>query len=190
MGGAVEDAPAKQRCGQIDHQARGLAAIIEKRVKLDEIERRHQIAVVEDLHHKMGLAEGRATGHRGAHGGRNRRIKEINVERDMQQAVTDYADMLNVRWMHVPPARLDRGRIVTVTQGSPGWPDLLLAKDKRLAVIELKVGYNRPTQAQQDWLDDMPNSYVCRSFDEARPIVDWVAGKSELPGPKALKAAA
>jgi hypothetical protein len=40
----------------------------------------------------------------------------------------------------------------TSKRSAPGFPDVVLARAPRLIVAELKVGDNRPTEAQEEWL--------------------------------------
>src|SRR6056297_3737694 len=86
QGGAIKDAAAKRRGRKIDHHLRGAAAIIEKGVQLHEVERGHQPAVADHLHHQMRLADGGPAGYGGADSGGEGGIEEIHVERDMQRA--------------------------------------------------------------------------------------------------------
>lgn len=60
--------------------------------------------------------------------------------------------------VHFRPGRTKAGHWRTACQGdAAGWPDLfLLRMDGRkpaIIVIELKVGKNRPTMAQRDWIE-------------------------------------
>src|SRR6056297_4095082 len=79
-GGAVEDAAAKRRGCEIDHHLRGAAAITEKGVQLHEVERGHQPAVADHLHHQMRFADGGPAGHGGADSWSEGRVEEIHVE--------------------------------------------------------------------------------------------------------------
>jgi hypothetical protein len=63
-------------------------------------------------------------------------------ERDFQQQVVDLATAYGFRHFH--PLRM-RG-------SDPGWPDLTLVKPPRIVYCELKVGRNRLTPAQEEWI--------------------------------------
>src|SRR5882724_10298511 len=82
-GRTVEDASAEKACRQFDQNAGALAAVVEEWIKFDQIERRHQAAVREHLHHQMRFAECRAAGDGGAHARRELRVEEIDIETDM-----------------------------------------------------------------------------------------------------------
>lgn len=67
--------------------------------------------------------------------------------------VLQFARLLRWRTAHFRPGLTQSGRWVTAVQGDgAGFPDLLLARGPRLVVAELKVGRNKPTEAQEDWL--------------------------------------
>ena len=50
-----------------------------------------------------------------------------------------------------------------------GWPDLVLLRPPRVIAAELKVGRNKPTEAQREWLELMADcvmeTYVWRPED-------------------------
>ncbi len=48
---------------------------------------RDEAALVEQLHREVSLAHGRPTGHGGAHGGRDVRVEEVDVQRDVDARV-------------------------------------------------------------------------------------------------------
>ncbi len=52
-----------------------------------------------------------------------------------------------------PPSRRPSGAYSTLTQGHNGWPDLVLIKNGRLLVIELKRRGNHTTVEQDVWLE-------------------------------------
>lgn len=68
-----------------------------------------------------------------------------------QQTVMDFARLR--RWMcvHVRPARTEQGWR-TPYEGDPGLPDLILARDGRVILAELKARGGRPTPMQRKWL--------------------------------------
>lgn len=73
-------------------------------------------------------------------------------ETDYQQRLIDAAHTLGWMAHHARPARTAKGWRTPVV-GDPGFPDLVLSKDGRVIVAELKVGTNQPTAAQRCWLD-------------------------------------
>ena len=59
------------------------------------------------------------------------------------------------RWrvVHVRPSLVREGRWLTHGAGDiAGWPDLLAVRGPRALAVECKVGRNKATQAQLDWL--------------------------------------
>ena len=60
---------AEQTSDEFDHRARGEAAVVQKRIELDQIELAHQALILKHLHHQMRLAIGRPARHRGADAG-------------------------------------------------------------------------------------------------------------------------
>lgn len=57
------------------------------------------------------------------------------------------------RTFHARPARMKRGWRTAVSGSGVGFLDILAIKERRLLVVELKVGRNRTTPAQDAWLD-------------------------------------
>ena len=57
-------------------------------------------------------------------------------------------------WMvvHIRPAKTARG-YRTPYEGDPGLPDIIASRLGRTILAELKVGKNKPTQEQREWLD-------------------------------------
>lgn len=76
-----------------------------------------------------------------------------HVESDFQRAVITYAESQGWRVHTERPAMTNRG-YVTPVQGSPGWPDLVLAKLTRPVIfVELKTNTGRLDNEQVIWLD-------------------------------------
>ena len=71
------------------------------------------------------------------------------TEADFQSRVIDLARVLGYRVAHFRPARTANGWRTAMT-GNPGWPDLVLLKQGRLILAELKSekGMLAPDQAQ------------------------------------------
>ncbi len=64
------------------------------------------------------------------------------TEKQFQAAVIKLARLLRWRVYHTHDSR----------RSAAGWPDLVLVRGPSLLFIELKVGVNRLTPAQADWL--------------------------------------
>jgi hypothetical protein len=68
--------------------------------------------------------------------------KRKQTEKQFMQAVIDFARFRG--WMVFHPFDSRRSE--------PGWPDLVLVRDRCLIFAELKVEPNKPTKAQREWL--------------------------------------
>lgn len=73
-------------------------------------------------------------------------------EADWQSRVMDAARRAGWLCCHFRAALTQRGRWVTPLQGDKGAPDLLLAKDGRVLLAELKKTGGKPTPEQKAWL--------------------------------------
>lgn len=65
--------------------------------------------------------------------------------------VMDYARLRGWLRVHIRPARTSR-RWRTPYEGDPGLPDLVLARDGQVLLVELKVPRGRTTAEQDAWL--------------------------------------
>lgn len=63
------------------------------------------------------------------------------------------AKLLGWRTAHFRPARTARGWRTAVAGDGAGWPDLVLVKDGRLVVAELKSAAGRVRDEQRRWLE-------------------------------------
>ena len=72
-------------------------------------------------------------------------------EKGWQQEVIAYAHDHGWRVAHFRPARTARGWR-TPMQGDPGFPDLVLARDGAVLLIELKKWGEHPSEEQLDWI--------------------------------------
>lgn len=95
------------------------------------------------------------------------------LERDFQANVTTLATTLGWLIHH------DRGDYRECIGGDAGFPDLVLAKNGRVIFLELKAKGNKPTEAQQRWLEALPDSYLVYPDD-----MQWIA---ELLGPNGVE---
>lgn len=111
-------------------------------------------------------------------------INFLTKEDKLQKAVMNYLKLnySNVFAIHVP----NEGKRTPFERykfkylgGVSGVPDILVfhtnSKYSGLA-IELKVGYNKPTENQKMCLERLKNAfwdaYWCNSFDDAKNIID------------------
>lgn len=110
-------------------------------------------------------------------------------ESQLEAAVLDLAGMTGWLGAHFRPAMLPGGRWATHMTGDTGFPDLVLARPGRLAIVELKDSRGRPSAEQVRWLDFIETV----AGDEVdvclwRPA-DWLSGavaaylKGEGPAP-------
>lgn len=74
------------------------------------------------------------------------------LEKDFQRDVVQLARTLGWRVALFRPARTTKGWRTAVGADGAGWPDLMLVRD-RLVAAELKVGRNRLTPEQADWIE-------------------------------------
>ena len=87
--------------------------------------------------------------------------KFIGKEDDFQKSVARYLDILGILWFHCP----NEGKVPIHYRAKQkakglksGVPDILIFEPKGKfngMAIELKVGYNKPSEAQIQWLDDL-----------------------------------
>lgn len=76
------------------------------------------------------------------------------TEIEFTSMVLKLAKLHGWRTMHQLPGMNRRGAWTTATQGDGvGWPDIVFLRDDKLIVAELKVGKNKVTPAQDEWLD-------------------------------------
>lgn len=77
------------------------------------------------------------------------------TEKQFQKQVIELARLAGYRVAHFRPAWTRDGKMVTPVQANgAGFPDLVLANPKRhhLLFAELKVGKNKLTPEQKEWL--------------------------------------
>lgn len=63
-------------------------------------------------------------------------------EADFQRRITDYCDLLGLKWHHETDSR----------KSPAGFPDLVILGDGGVIFAELKADRGRVTPAQNDWL--------------------------------------
>jgi hypothetical protein len=84
---------------------------------------------------------------------RRRVASSPELERDFQKAVVELAQLAGWRVAHFRPAKTSKGWRTPVAADGAGFPDLVLVRESRLVVAELKSGTGRVSQEQQGWLD-------------------------------------
>lgn len=80
------------------------------------------------------------------------RRESMLTEADFQRRIIDLARLRGWRVVHIRPAWVRSGRMVTPYEGDPGLPDLVLARRGRVLLAELKSDRGKPTLDQQAWL--------------------------------------
>jgi len=93
-------------------------------------------------------------------------------EAQFTKLVIDLAAMYGWHVTHFRPAQMKSGKWATPLQGDAGFPDLVLVHDALgggVIFAELKVGNNRLSAGQQQWIDRLQNAkaetYVWRPHD-------------------------
>lgn len=92
-----------------------------------------------------------------------RSVRPGHVEADFQAAVIAYAESQGWRCHAERPARTASG-YRTAIQGSPGFPDLVLAKGGTVLFVELKSDTGSIDADQKIWLH-LLNAWVWRPLD-------------------------
>ena len=109
--------------------------------------------------------------------------KYKGTEDNLQKSVAQYLDSRNVLWCH-PPNGGSRNIIeATKLKGmgvKSGVPDCLIftqARGFHGLAIELKVGYNKPSDNQKEFIRGLEyNDWLCVvswSLDHCISIIDW-----------------
>lgn len=87
------------------------------------------------------------------------------TEADYVTRIIDTAHTLGWHVAHFRPARTSRGWR-TPMQGDPGFPDLVLARNGRVLLVEIKTNRGRIRHQQRAWLDALgPHATVWRPRD-------------------------
>lgn len=76
----------------------------------------------------------------------------VLTEDQFKKRIMDTAMLHGWRICHVRPARKLNGKWVTPVEGHAGLPDLILARDGRVLLIELKSERGELTDDQLQWL--------------------------------------
>ncbi len=110
-------------------------------------------------------------------------------ERSFQKSVAQYLDSIGVLWFHPPneAKRTPRQGAALKAQGlKAGVPDVMIIERRGSfppyngLAIELKVGYNKPSEHQKEWLKRLEDAgwktLVSYSLDEVIDVVDTYLG--------------
>jgi hypothetical protein len=73
-------------------------------------------------------------------------------EAEFTRTVLDTARMYGWKRVHIRPGLTADGKWRTAYQGDTGLPDLILARNGRVLLVELKTSSGRLTPAQAGWL--------------------------------------
>lgn len=88
-------------------------------------------------------------------------------EKDFQVTVIDYCKRKGWLVTHARPTRVNTaGKFATALQGHSGCPDLILARDGVVMLIELKSRIGRLSPMQRRWIETAgPHARVYRPAD-------------------------
>ena len=75
------------------------------------------------------------------------------TEADFQRLLVELAQLRGWKVQHTRPAQNSRGRWSTPIQGDAGFPDLVLARNGVVIVLELKSEKGRLSASQREWLE-------------------------------------
>jgi VRR-NUC domain len=97
-------------------------------------------------------------------------------EAALQAAVIDLAHVMGWRVAHFRPA-FERGRYRTpVDADGAGFPDLLMVRDGRIIVAELKSATGRLSAAQTEWLDAFARCHRVVVATQVWTPKEWLDG--------------
>lgn len=69
-------------------------------------------------------------------------------EADWQKRITDYCDLLHLKWHHEVDSRKSKS----------GWPDLVIAGPAAVIFAELKTDTGKVSPEQTEWLERLTNA--------------------------------
>jgi hypothetical protein len=97
--------------------------------------------------------------------------------RNLQKSIIPLARLKGWRIAHFPPVKTDRGWRVPVGADGKGWPDLMLARDRVIAV-EIKGDGDSLRPEQSEWLTAFRlagiEAYVWRPRDWLDGTIDEI----------------
>ena len=98
-------------------------------------------------------------------------------ERQWQDQVVELAQLYRWRIHHCRAALNQRGQYSTPIQGDPGFPDLVLVRDYRCLLVELKANTGKLASEQRDWLRALAQAGIDARVWQPR---DWPEVQREL----------
>lgn len=119
-------------------------------------------------------------------GKRKPRPRATFKEKDLQNLVEQYCDLLHIHRLHIPEFLLNAAFRQRNLSGGELWaardaadeirglPDLILFRAGRFLAIELKTEVGKMTGSQDLWQARL-GTKVCRSFEQAKQEIDqWI----------------
>jgi hypothetical protein len=103
-------------------------------------------------------------------------------EEQLLRAVIGMAELLGWRCAHFRPAKTEKGwRTAMSGARAKGFPDLVMVRE-RVLFRELKVGRNKPSPEQSEWIEDLT---AAGADAKVWTDKDWLGGviDSELARP-------
>jgi hypothetical protein len=79
-------------------------------------------------------------------------LSRAMTEQELLEAILDAARLYGWKAAHFRPARTDKGWR-TPMQGDPGFPDITLARNGRVLILELKRLGKYATPEQEAWIE-------------------------------------
>ena len=108
--------------------------------------------------------------------------KYIGSEESLQKSLALYLDYSGLLWFHPPneikakPQYMAKRKTLGVKSGVPDVCILEPRGNYHGLFIELKVGYNKPSDSQKKWIAELNQrgyaAYCCNSLDEAIEIIE------------------
>jgi len=112
--------------------------------------------------------------------------KTLMSESDLRSQVTQLAQILGWKVAYFRTAQSQKGWRTPVGADGKGWPDLVLLKGQKVLFRELKVGYNKPSEEQVRWLDDLQtagqDARIWTDKDWPEAVMEELRGGSPAPG--------
>lgn len=101
-------------------------------------------------------------------------------EADLQKAIIDLAHLLRWRVAHFRAAQTGERWMTAVSADGAGFPDLVMARDGRVVIAELKAAKGRISDAQAEWIAELrPEMAGARLRVFVWRPADWTEGRIE-----------